>query len=62
LEQANIKLSSVASHTLGVSGLQMIETIIAGEGNAEPLAILAKDGFDNERLWMDASGHTTAFC
>jgi transposase len=42
LEQANIKLSSVASDTLGVSGQEMIEAIIAGENDAERLADLAK--------------------
>ena len=42
LEQANIKLSSVASDTLGVSGRAMIEAIIAGEDDAERLADLAK--------------------
>src|SRR5437899_1429799 len=42
LEQANIKLSSVASNTLGVSGRSMIEAIIAGEDNPEHLAALAK--------------------
>lgn len=42
LEQANIKLSSVASDTLGVSGQRMIEAIIAGEDDAESLAELAQ--------------------
>lgn len=42
LEQANIKLSSVASDTLGVSGIRMIEAIIAGEEDSEVLADLAK--------------------
>lgn len=42
LEQANIKLSSVASDTMGVSGRQMIEAIIAGEQDAEKLAGLAQ--------------------
>ncbi len=42
LEQANIKLSSVASNALGVSGRRMIEAIIAGEDNPEHLAALAK--------------------
>ena len=42
LEQANIKLSSVASDTLGVSGQRMIEAIINGEDNPEHLADLAK--------------------
>lgn len=42
LEQANIKLSSVASNTLGVSGQQMLEAIIAGEEDPERLADLAQ--------------------
>src|SRR5262252_1276028 len=42
LEQANIKLSSVASDTLGISGIRMIEAIIAGEEDPEVLADLAK--------------------
>jgi transposase len=42
LEQANIKLSSVASDTLGASGQRMIEAIINGEDNAESLADLAQ--------------------
>lgn len=42
LEQANIKLSSVASDTLGVSGQQMIEAIINGEDDPNHLADLAK--------------------
>jgi transposase len=42
LEQCNIKLSSVASDTLGASGRLMLEAIIAGEDNPERLADLAK--------------------
>jgi len=42
LEQANIKLSSVASDALGVSGRQMIEAIIAGEEDPQHLAELAR--------------------
>lgn len=42
LEQCNIKLSSVASDTLGASGRLMMEAIIAGEDNPERLADLAK--------------------
>jgi transposase len=42
LEQANIKLSSVASDALGVSGQQMIEAIISGEENPAQLAQLAR--------------------
>lgn len=42
LEQANLKLSSVASNALGVSGRQMLEAIIAGQDNPEQLAKLAR--------------------
>ena len=42
LEQANIKLSSIASDTLGVSGISMIEAIISGQDDPEALANMAK--------------------
>ena len=42
LEDANIKLGSVASDVLGVSGRLMLEAIIAGEDNPEVLAELAR--------------------
>lgn len=42
LEQANLKLSSVASNTLGVSGRQMLEALIAGQDDPEQLAKLAR--------------------
>lgn len=42
LEQANIKLGSVVSEVLGLSGRQMIEALIAGEDNPERLAELAR--------------------
>jgi transposase len=42
LEQANLKLSSVASNALGVSGRQMLEAIIAGQDNPQQLAKLAR--------------------
>jgi transposase len=42
LEQANIKLSSVVSDTLGVSGQQMLEAMIAGQQDPEQLADLAR--------------------
>ncbi len=42
LEQCNIKLSSVASDTLGVSGRMMIEAIIGGEEDPGRLADLAQ--------------------
>jgi len=49
LEDANIKLGSVASDVLGVSGREMIRALIAGETNAAVLADLAK-GRLRERL------------
>ncbi len=42
LQGANIKLSSVATRILGVSGRAMIEALIAGETDASKLAQLAK--------------------
>src|SRR5258708_709009 len=42
LQQANVKLSSVASDAMGVSGQQMIEAMIAGEQDPARLADLAQ--------------------
>jgi transposase len=42
LEGANIKLASVASDVLGVSGRQMVEALIAGETDAAALADCAR--------------------
>ena len=42
LEDANIKLGSVATDVLGVSGRDMLRAIIAGEDNPEVLAELAR--------------------
>jgi transposase len=42
LQQGNIKLSSVASDVMGVSGRAMIWAMIEGESDAESLAKLAK--------------------
>lgn len=42
LEDANLKLSSVASDILGVSGREMLNAIVAGHDNPEALAQLAK--------------------
>jgi transposase len=41
LEDANIKLSSVASNTLGKSGRAMLDAVVAGQMNPEQLAELA---------------------
>jgi transposase len=42
LEDAGLKLDSVASHVMGVSGRAMLRALIAGERNPEVLAELAK--------------------
>jgi transposase len=42
LEDANIKLGSVATDVLGVSGRDMLRALIAGEANPEVLAELAR--------------------
>jgi transposase len=42
LEDTGIKLGSVASNTLGVSGRSMLEALIAGESDPDRLAELAK--------------------
>jgi transposase len=42
LEDANIKLASVASDALGKSGQAMLAALIAGQGDAEQLADLAR--------------------
>jgi transposase len=42
LEEGGIKLGSVASNTLGVSGRAMLQALIAGESDPDRLAELAK--------------------
>jgi transposase len=42
LEDANIKLASVATDVLGVSGRAMLEALIAGQTNVEQMADLAQ--------------------
>lgn len=49
LEDANIKLSSVATDSLGVSGRQMIRQIIAGNTDREGLSELAKGRLRTKR-------------
>lgn len=49
LEGANIKLSSVATDILGVSGRAMIEAIISGTEDPQILAELAKNKLRNKR-------------
>lgn len=49
LESANIKLASVASDVLGVSGRAMLEAIIAGTATTEQMAELSKGKLRSKR-------------
>lgn len=49
LESANIKLGSVASNVLGVSGRAMLEALIAGQASPEEMADLAKKRLREKR-------------
>jgi transposase len=49
LESANIKLASVASDVLGVSGRAMLEALIEGQASPEQMAELAKGQLRNKR-------------
>jgi transposase len=49
LESANIKLASVASDVLGVSGRAMLEALIAGQASPEQMAELAKGRMREKR-------------
>jgi transposase len=49
LEDANIKLSAVASDIMGVSGRAMLQAIVAGETDAERLADLARHTLRRKR-------------
>jgi len=49
LESANIKLSSVATNVMGVSGRAMLEALIAGSASPEQMAELAKGRMREKR-------------
>jgi transposase len=53
LESANIKLASVASNVMGVSGRAMLEAIVAGTTNANEMAGLAKGRLREKREQLD---------
>lgn len=61
LEDANIKLASVASDVLGVSGRAMLRSLIAGEKDPEKLADLARRQLRNKipQLRQAMEGHVT---
>ena len=62
LEDANIKLDSVISDILGLSGRRMIEALIAGQTDPEVLAALAHERIHASRVELEASlrGRVTA--
>jgi len=53
LESANIKLASVASDVMGVSGRAMLDAIITGTANATEMAGLAKGRLREKREQLD---------
>jgi transposase len=53
LEDANIKLASVASDVLGVSGRDMIQALIAGEQDAKALSNLARRRLKNKQPQLE---------
>ncbi|MEW5961063.1 MAG: IS110 family transposase [Chloroflexota bacterium] len=53
LESANIKLASVASDVLGVSGRAMLEALIAGQASPEAMAALAKGRLREKRVQLE---------
>jgi transposase len=52
LEEANIKLASVASDVLGKSGRDMIAALIAGETDPDPLADLARGSLRKKKTQL----------
>lgn len=61
LEGANIKLASVATDVLGVSGRAMLEALVAGERDPQVLAELAKGRLRNKKALLEQAltGHFT---
>jgi len=62
LESANIKLPSVASDVLGVSGRAMLEAIVSGQSNPAEMAELARGRMRDKRdlLTKALEGHVQA--
>ena len=57
LEDANIKLASVASDVLGVSGRAMLDALLAGQTDATALASLAKGRLQEKRNDLERALH-----
>jgi transposase len=49
LESANIKLASVATDVMGISGRAMLEALVAGDASPEQMAALAKGRMRDKR-------------
>lgn len=62
LEDANVKLSSVISDTLGMSGRRIVEALIAGEDDPEKLAALGSERLrcSHEQLCEALRGRVSA--
>jgi transposase len=63
LEGANIKLTSVASDVLGVSGRAMLEAIVAGQSSSAEMAELARGRMRDKRelLTQALEGHVQGY-
>lgn len=61
LEEANVKLSSVVSNTMGVSGRRIIKAIVAGENDPDKLAALGSERLhcSQDTLREALRGHVT---
>jgi transposase len=57
LEGANIKLAAVVTDVVGVSGRAILEAVIAGVGDAEQLAGLAKGRLQSKRGELEEALH-----
>jgi transposase len=57
LEGANVKLSSVATDILGVSGRAMLEAMVNGVENAEVLADMAKGALRRKKASLEEALH-----
>ena len=55
MEQANLKLSSVATNALGVSGQKILKAIIGGQTDAEQLARFSSRNSQKQNPGIDAS-------
>ena len=60
LESANVKLASVVSDVLGVSGKQMLAAMVAGQTDPEVLASLAKGRLRNKMAELAQALHGLA--